>query len=126
MRRIGPCKILAKYGSNTYKVDLPTNVSLSPIFNVLDLIAFKGKPPEEIQSISDVAQSLSNISLPSQSIPQAEQVLDSRILKKIRNHTYMRHLIKWKDKPISKATWIPKADFQKFDISSSLLPQGVT
>lgn len=32
MRRIGPCKILAKYGSNAYKVDLPTNVSLSPIF----------------------------------------------------------------------------------------------
>lgn len=51
MRRIGPCKILAKYRSNAYKVDLPTNVSLSPIFNVAGLIVFKGKPPKEIQRV---------------------------------------------------------------------------
>ncbi|GLJ08685.1 hypothetical protein SUGI_0093660 [Cryptomeria japonica] len=94
MRRIGPCKILAKYGSNAYKVDLPIDVSLSPIFNVTYLIYFKGKPPKEIQRVSDVAQSLSNLSLPSLSIPQAEQVLDSRNLKKTRNQTYMEHLIK--------------------------------
>lgn len=51
MRRVGPCKILVKYGSNAYKVDLPTDISLSPIFNVVYLIAFKGQPPEEIQRV---------------------------------------------------------------------------
>ncbi|GLJ46427.1 hypothetical protein SUGI_0978450 [Cryptomeria japonica] len=100
MRRIGPCKILAKCGSNAYKVDLPTDISLSPIFNIADLIAFKGKPPEESQRVSDVTQSLSDLSFPPLSIPQAEQVLDSKVLKKTRNHTYMEHLIKWKENPI--------------------------
>jgi hypothetical protein len=38
MRRIGPCKILAKYGQNAYKLDLPTDLAISPIFNVQDLV----------------------------------------------------------------------------------------
>lgn len=42
MRRIGPCKILGKYGSNDYKVELPTDLALSPVFNVQDLVQFKG------------------------------------------------------------------------------------
>ena len=42
MKRIGPCKVLAKYGENAYKVELPPNLGISPIFNVQDLIAFNG------------------------------------------------------------------------------------
>ena len=38
MKRIGLCKVLEKYGSNGYKVDLPSDMSISPIFNVKDLI----------------------------------------------------------------------------------------
>ena len=34
MKRVGPCKILTKYGANSYKVDLPSDLSISPIFNV--------------------------------------------------------------------------------------------
>ena len=42
MRRIGPCKVLEKYGSNTYKIDLSKDMSISPIFNVKDLVPYKG------------------------------------------------------------------------------------
>ena len=42
MKRIGPCKVLAKYGENAYKVELPPNLGISPIFNVQYLISFKG------------------------------------------------------------------------------------
>ena len=42
MKRVGACKILAKYGADAYKVNLPTDLSISPILNVVDLIKFKG------------------------------------------------------------------------------------
>lgn len=42
MKRVGPCKILAKYGALAYKVDLPNDLSISPIFNVPELVKFKG------------------------------------------------------------------------------------
>ena len=38
LRRLGPCKILAKYGNNVNKVELPEDIGLSPIFNFLDMI----------------------------------------------------------------------------------------
>ena len=47
MKRIGPCKVLEKYGSNAYKVDLPSDMSISPIFNVKDLIHYKGPEVDE-------------------------------------------------------------------------------
>ena len=42
MRGLGPCKILEKYGNNAYKVELPEDIGLSPIFNVVDFISYKG------------------------------------------------------------------------------------
>lgn len=43
MKRIGPCRILSKYGENAYKVDLPSYLAISPVFNVVDLILYKGE-----------------------------------------------------------------------------------
>lgn len=34
MKSVGPCKILAKYGANGYKIDLPSDLGISPILNV--------------------------------------------------------------------------------------------
>lgn len=34
MKKIGPFKILKKCGNNTYQIDLPFDIGLSPIFKV--------------------------------------------------------------------------------------------
>ena len=47
MKRVGPCKILAKYGNNAYKVDPPLDMNISSVFNVVDLIKFKGTSTKE-------------------------------------------------------------------------------
>ena len=45
MIRIVPWKILAKYGANAYKVDLPSDLRLSHVFNVANLTLYKGLIP---------------------------------------------------------------------------------
>ena len=42
MRKMRPFKILQKYGTNAYKLELPTDIGLSNIFNVFDLYLYKG------------------------------------------------------------------------------------
>lgn len=39
MRKVRPCKILAKYGANAYQVELIENMGLSTTFNVEYLVA---------------------------------------------------------------------------------------
>ena len=38
--KIGPSKILKKINDNDYKVDLPADLNLSLMFNILDLYIF--------------------------------------------------------------------------------------
>jgi hypothetical protein len=41
-KKIGPCKILNKINDNAYKVDLPDDLDISPLFNVYELYIFQG------------------------------------------------------------------------------------
>ena len=41
-KKIGPCKILSKINGDAYKFDLPTNLDISPVFNISDLYIFHG------------------------------------------------------------------------------------
>jgi hypothetical protein len=34
MKKIGPCRILRKFGENTYELELPEGIGISPIFNI--------------------------------------------------------------------------------------------
>jgi hypothetical protein len=41
MKKIGPCKIIRKFGANAYAIELPNGVEISPIFNISDLYPYK-------------------------------------------------------------------------------------
>ena len=41
LKKIGPCKILRKFSTNAYEIELPSNIQISPIFNVSDTYSFK-------------------------------------------------------------------------------------
>jgi hypothetical protein len=41
MKKIGPCKILRKFDANSYEIELPYDVGISPIFNVSDMYPYR-------------------------------------------------------------------------------------
>jgi hypothetical protein len=41
MKKIGPCKVLKKFGENAYEIELSDGIENSPIFNVSDLYPYK-------------------------------------------------------------------------------------
>jgi hypothetical protein len=41
MKKIGPCKILRKFDANTYEIEFPDDVGISPIFNVSYLYPYR-------------------------------------------------------------------------------------
>jgi hypothetical protein len=41
MKKIGPCKVIRKFGANAYEIELPDGVRISSIFNVTDLYPYK-------------------------------------------------------------------------------------
>jgi hypothetical protein len=47
MKNIGPCKVIRKFGANTYEIELPDGFRISPIFNVVDLYPYKAEEAGE-------------------------------------------------------------------------------
>lgn len=94
MKRIGPCTILDKYGRNAYKVDLLFDLGLCPVFNVVNLVAYKGPPLSSIPTSTEVATEMEALKLPKRPPLEAEKILSSRIVKETRTKVYWEHLIK--------------------------------
>ena len=41
MKKIGPCKVLKRFGANAYEIELPDGIGISPIFNISDLYPYR-------------------------------------------------------------------------------------
>lgn len=115
MKKIGPLKILHKYGNNSYEVELPLNLGISPIFNVRDLYPFKGTIDEDTlgsATSSDTTHDWVKDLLTPQPVT-LECILDSKVLKKTRKGVYKEYLVKWAGLLESEAVWMTEADILK-------------
>jgi hypothetical protein len=110
MKKIGPCRILKKFGENAYELQLPEGIGISPIFNISDLYPYRadkakagtGEPAIEWQK-----------QLPAAQKPQMECILDKRVERKTRRKQYFEYLVKWKNRPMEDASWETEAVIQK-------------
>ena len=106
-KKIGPCKILRKFSSNAYEVELPKDVGISPIFNVSDLYPYKPDEFNHPTTQEEVDQEVPwEAQLPKATPTIPERILDKRMSKKTRGKEYYEYLTKWKDHPIEDSTWM--------------------
>ena len=84
MKKFGPCKIVKKHDSgNAYEVELPTKLTISPIFNISDLTKYceGGDGDEVLESHWSILATLLTTK-------ENEEILDSHISKITMNITY--------------------------------------
>jgi hypothetical protein len=83
MKKIGPCRVLKKYGANSYEIELPDGIIISPIFNISDLYPFRAEETEtKTGDEQPVIQWTKQMLIADKS--QMECILDKRVRKRTR------------------------------------------
>jgi hypothetical protein len=93
MKKIGPCRILRKFATNAYEIELPNNVGISLIFNVIDLYPYRRDEAGESDDQKEVQW---EEQLPTAEKPHMEKIIEQRDGKNTRRKTYVEYLVKWK------------------------------
>ena len=110
MNKFEPCKILKKFeNGNSYEVELPYDINISPIFNIADLYKHHESEDEVVVSYD----------YPKQQIEEVEQTLDQRISKSTRGKDYYEYLVKWKNRPMGDALWIYQSQLDSTQVVTS-------
>ena len=81
MKKIGPCRVLTKFGDNAYEIELLDGIEISPIFNVSYLYPYKAKEAGTSDGQSEVQWQKQ---MPVAEKPQMECILEKRAGKKTR------------------------------------------
>jgi hypothetical protein len=110
MKKIGPCKIVRKFGANTYEIELPDGFGISPIFNISDLYPYKA---EEARAENEQTEVQWTKQMPVAAKPHMESIIDKRVSRKTKRKEYFEYLVKWKGHPVEDASWEDEAEIQK-------------
>jgi hypothetical protein len=110
MKKIGPCKIIKKFGANAYEIELPNGIRISPIFNISDLYPYKDEEAGVENEQKKVQWTKQMIVVTK---PQMESIIDKRVSRKTKRKEYFEYLVKWKGHPVEDAIWEDEAEIQK-------------
>ena len=84
MKKFGPCKILKKFDNgNSYEIELPNDIDIFPIFNVIDLHRYHESDDEVV--IQD--------DYPKKHIEEVEHILDHRVGKITKGKDYYEYSV---------------------------------
>jgi hypothetical protein len=107
MKKIGPCKVLKKFGANYYEIELPNGIGISMIFNVSDFYPYKAGANSEQLEVQWTKQMLVAEK------PQMEIILDKRVSKRTKRREYFEYLVKWKGHLVEYASLENEEKIQK-------------
>jgi hypothetical protein len=103
MKKIGPCRVLKKFGENAYEIELSDGIEISLTFNVSNLYPYKAEEAGARSDEQPEVQWQKQMSIAEK--PQMEHILDKRVSKKTRRKQYFEYLVKWKNNPVEDASW---------------------
>ena len=109
MKKIGPCKVLRKFGDNAYEIELPDGIEIYLIFNVSYLYPYRAGEAE-IGDEQPMIHWMKKIQVAEK--PQMECILDKRVSKRTRWKQYFEYLVKWKGHLVEDASWKTEAKIQ--------------
>ena len=119
-RAMGPYSIIRKMGSNAYLLDLPNDMDISLVFNVEDLLPYRGTfEPSTLpstMSASEARKCAPTIPSLQYSKETVDIIIDNEFLTS-RDGGFRRSLVKWHGRPDSDATWIQEDDLRYLDPS---------
>jgi hypothetical protein len=81
MKKIGPCRVLKKFGANAYEIELPDGIEISSIFNISDLYPYRA---EEAETGDEQPVIQWKKHMPIAEKPQMECILDKRVSQRTR------------------------------------------
>jgi hypothetical protein len=110
MKKIGPRRVLKKFGANAYEIELPDGIRISSIFNISDLYPYRA---EETGTGTEQPVIQWTKKMPVVDKPKMECILDKRIGKKTRRKEYFEYLVKWKNHPVEDASRETEAEIQR-------------
>ena len=97
---IGPFKVVGQINEVAYKVKLPPQSCVHPVFHVSQLRKFLGEAPAPLDPV------ISNN--PGEAEFEVEAILNSHISRR-----KLHFLIKWKVYPIEDASWEPESNLKE-------------
>ena len=101
-RFIGPYKIIQKTSPVAYKLDLPDNLKIHPVFHVSILRPYR--PPSTIEHRNPPILPPEPVTIDDNIEYEVEQILDHR-----KRHNHQEYLVKWVGYPDHDASWEPAA-----------------
>ena len=118
-RAMGPYSIICKMGSNAYLLDLPNDMDISLVFNVEDLLPYRGtfEPSTLPSSVSsgEASKGAPTMSSLQYSKETVDIILDDEFVTS-RDCGFHRFLVKWHGRPYSNATWKQEDDLHHLDL----------
>jgi hypothetical protein len=79
LKKIGPCKILRRFGENAYEIELPKDVGISPILNIEDLYPYREYGSERSEDQRKIQWEKQ---MPVAEKPHMDKIIDQRVGKK--------------------------------------------
>ena len=122
VRAMSPYSIIRKMESNAYLLDLLNDMDISHVFNVDDLLPYRGTFESSTLSYSVFAGEASKCAPTMSSLQYSKETMDIILDDEFvtsRDGGFYHFLVKWYGRSDSNATWIQENDLRHLD--SSLL-----
>ena len=106
----GPYKVLEKVGTRSYKIELPSDLKIHPVFHVSLLKTYNRDEEDPSRSKSHRAPVANMVSYDK----EVDEILADRTVRKRGLPNWTEYYVRWKGLPDSESSWEREQDLWQF------------